>query len=65
MWFAPALVTLHFTGLRGSGTIAFAALLAGVLGYAALAWLHPDRQYWHDAVCRTRLVNWQPPPRQS
>ena len=65
MWFAPALLTLHFTGLRGSGVTVFAALLAGVLGYAALAWLLPDRQYWHDAVCRTRLVNWQPPPRQS
>lgn len=64
MWFAPALLTLHFTGLRGSGAIALTALLAGVLGYAALAWLHPDRQYWHDAVCRTRLVDWQPPARQ-
>lgn len=63
MWFAPALFTLHFTGLRGSGATAFVALAAGVLGYAALTWLHPDRQYWHDAVCRTRLVDWQPPPR--
>jgi len=54
---------LKFTGLHGSGATAFVALTAGVLGYAALTWLHPDRQYWHDAVCRTRLVNWQPPPR--
>lgn len=64
MWFAPALLTLHFTGLRGSAATAFVALTAGVLSYAALSWLHPDRQYWHDAVCRTRLVNWQPPPRR-
>ena len=63
LWFAPALVTLKFTGLHGSGATAFVALTAGVLGYAALTWLHPDRQYWHDAVCRTRLVNWQLPPR--
>ena len=65
MWFAPALLTLQFTGLGGSGASAFVALLAGVVGYAALAWLHPDRQYWHDAVCRTRLVNWLPPQQRD
>ena len=64
MWFMPALLTLNFTGLKG-GAPTFAALAAGVLGYAALAWLHPDRQYWHDALCRTRLVNWPPPPRRK
>ena len=37
-------------------TIGFAALLA----YAALARLHPDRQFWHDAACGTRLVDWRP-----
>jgi len=35
-------------------------LMIGVLTYAALARLHPDRQFWHDAVCGTRLVTWQP-----
>ncbi len=65
IWFAPALLTLHFTGLGGSGTTTFVALLAGILGYASLTWLHPDRQYWHDAVCRTRLVNWLPPHRRT
>ena len=65
VWFAPALVTLHFTGLGGSAATAFVALLAGVLLYAGLAWLHPDRQYWHDAVCHTRLVNWLPPQHRT
>ncbi len=63
MWFLPALITLYFTGLKGAAP-AFAALLAGVVGYAALVWLHPDRQYWHDAICKTRIVTWQPPPRK-
>ena len=36
------------------------ALTAGVVIYAALTRLHPDRQFWHDVVCGTRLVNWQP-----
>ncbi len=62
LWFVPALSALHFSGLRGSGA-SVAALLAGVLTYAALARLRPDRQYWHDAVCGTRLINWQPPKR--
>lgn len=62
LWFVPALSALHFSGLHGSGA-SMAALLAGVLAYASLAWLRPDRQYWHDAVCGTRLINWQPPKR--
>ena len=60
LWFLPALLTLHWTGQRAAGTI-FTALMAGVLGYAALTWLRPDRQYWHDVVCGTRLVR-SPPP---
>jgi uncharacterized RDD family membrane protein YckC len=60
MWFLPALLGLYLAGLKGSGPV-FAALTAGVFAYAALAWLRPDRQYWHDAVCRTRLV--MAPPR--
>lgn len=62
LWFLPALLALRFSGLTGGWT-AFGAVLAGVLAYAALARLHPDRQYWHDAVCGTRLVTWRPPPR--
>ena len=34
--------------------------LTGVLTYAALAWLRPDRQFWHDVVCGTRLVDHKP-----
>lgn len=63
LWFLPALITLHFTGLTG-GLPTFTALLVGVLGYAGLARMHPDRQYWHDAVCKTRLVRAQPPARK-
>ncbi len=59
LWFLPALLSLYLSGLKGGGP-AFAALTAGVVAYAALAWLRPDRQYWHDAICRTRLVMAQP-----
>lgn len=59
LWFLPALATLWWSGLKGSG-VTFAALVTGVLAYAALAWLHPQRQFWHDAVCGTRLIHWKP-----
>jgi hypothetical protein len=46
----------------------FGSLSVGVLAYALLSHLHPQRQFWHDAVCGTRLVTWRPvrparPPR--
>jgi uncharacterized RDD family membrane protein YckC len=59
LWFLPALAILWWSGLKGSGAT-FVALLTGVLAYAALAWLHPQRQFWHDAVCGTCLINWKP-----
>lgn len=62
LWFLPALLAVWQAGLRGSGAIG-GALVAGVLAYAGLAWLHPQRQFWHDAVCGTRLVTWRPPRR--
>ena len=64
LWFLPGLATLHFTGL-GGGWPSFTVVTAGALAYAALAWLRPDRQYWHDAVCGTRLVVWQAAQRQT
>ncbi len=59
LWFAPALAALYLSGLRGLGVM-FGLLLAGVAIYAALARLHPQRQFWHDAVCGTRLVTVPP-----
>jgi uncharacterized RDD family membrane protein YckC len=59
LWFLPALATVWASGLRSGGAIT-AILLAGVVAYAALARLRPDRQFWHDAVCGTRLVDVRP-----
>jgi uncharacterized RDD family membrane protein YckC len=59
LWFMPALAAMYLAGLHGSGAI-YGALALGVLAYANLVWLRPDRQFWHDAVCGTRLVSWQP-----
>jgi uncharacterized RDD family membrane protein YckC len=59
LWFVPALAAVYLAGLH-SGAAIYSALTVGVLAYAALAWLQPDRQFWHDAVCGTRLVSWEP-----
>lgn len=64
LWFLPALAIVRLWSLHGGWAIA-GTLLVGVLAYAALTRLHPDRQYWHDAVCGTRLITWYPPHRQA
>lgn len=56
LWFAPALVTVWLAGLHGGGAVA-GVLTAGVLGYAASALLHPSRQFLHDVLCDTALVD--------
>lgn len=59
LWFVPALLSVWLAGLEGGLAIG-AALVAGVLGFAALAFLRPDRQFFHDVLSGTRLVTWRP-----
>ena len=61
LWFMPALATAYFADLHRPAA-STSLVLAGVLTYAALTRLRPDRQFWHDAVCGTRLVDWRPAP---
>lgn len=64
LWFMPALATAWLADLHGAGAIT-ALLLAGVSSYAALTRLRSDRQFWHDAVCGTRLIDWRPAAPQA
>lgn len=59
LWFLPALATAWLADLR-SGLEVTALLVVGVWAYALLARLHPQRQFWHDALCGTRLVDSRP-----
>jgi len=59
LWFLPALATVRLAGLGGAWPITL-SLVIGILTYAALARLHPERQFPHDAVCGTRLVDCPP-----
>jgi uncharacterized RDD family membrane protein YckC len=67
LWFLPALACAHLSGIRS--TLAFAVIVAaGMLAYALLARLRADRQFLHDVLCGTQLVDArpaQPAPAQS
>ena len=59
VWFVPALVLAWLADLHSAPQI-FALMAAGVVAYALLALAHPQHQFWHDALCGTRLVSWRP-----
>jgi uncharacterized RDD family membrane protein YckC len=54
-WVAPAVLVAHLNGWTPWQTLA--AVGVGVVAYALLALLHPQRQFWHDVLCGTRLVD--------
>ena len=59
LWFMPALGVTW--AIRSQQVwLPFVCLALGVLGYAALSLFHPDRQFPHDALCKTRLVSVEP-----
>ena len=62
LWFVPSLLAVYLAGLHGGLAIG-GTLVAGMAAYAAVSRLHPDRQFLHDALCGTRLVDATPPPR--
>jgi uncharacterized RDD family membrane protein YckC len=54
-WFAPALIVRAAFGLHGKGQTA-AVIAAGIAAWAMTAFLDKDRQFLHDRLARTRLV---------
>lgn len=62
LWFLPALLFGWAMEWHGAGAI-FGSLFAGVLIYAALALLLPQRQFLHDALCATKLITQLPKKR--
>ncbi len=61
LWVAPATVLAMLNDW--SKWQALSAVGVGVVVYALLALLHPQRQFWHDAICGTRLITALPEPR--
>jgi uncharacterized RDD family membrane protein YckC len=58
LWFAPALIAARAAGLHSAAQI-FILMIVGVIAFALLAFLHPQRQFLHDVICGTRLVTWR------
>jgi uncharacterized RDD family membrane protein YckC len=54
-WFGPALGVAAIHDLKPWPTLAAVGL--GIVVYAVLALAAPGRQFWHDIVCGTRLVD--------
>ena len=59
VWFVPALAAAWLAELHRAFEI-FGLMIVGVIAYALLSLAHPQRQFWHDALCGTRLVTWRP-----
>lgn len=64
LWFVPALAVARWFGPNSAWAI-FALMSVGVVVYALLALTHPQRQFLHDLICGTRLVDTRPPPRPA
>jgi uncharacterized RDD family membrane protein YckC len=58
IWFLPPLAIIAPYALSGAETVVL--LFGWVAVWALLSRFHPQRQFWHDALAGTRLVNAQP-----
>ena len=65
VWFMPALGMAELTGMR-AGPGLWGWVLGGVAVIAVAARWSPDRQFLHDLICGTRMVDARPStlPRQ-
>lgn len=59
VWFLPALV-IAYSVRPISSTAIFGLMTLGWLVYGGLALLHPQRQFVHDVLCGTRLIDVRP-----
>ena len=59
LWFVPALAAARYVGPNSAWAI-FALMTVGVAAYALLALTNPQRQFLHDLICGTRLVDTRP-----
>jgi uncharacterized RDD family membrane protein YckC len=55
VWFGPATLLAATFALPPWPSLGAAA--AGIVVYALSALVAPERQFWHDRLCRTRLID--------
>jgi uncharacterized RDD family membrane protein YckC len=56
LWFLPSLLAIQLAGLHGGAAIG-TTVFVGAMTYAATSYLHPQRQFLHDALCGTRIID--------
>ena len=56
LWISPIFMYYYLIGISSRFEL-ITVLLGGMLFYATLSFLFLDRQYLHDKICRTRLVD--------
>jgi uncharacterized RDD family membrane protein YckC len=61
LWLVPPYALIYALGLPKTFGIYFGLPLAWVALYASSSFLHPRRQFWHDALCDTAIVMQAPP----
>ncbi|MEO6364232.1 MAG: RDD family protein [Caldimonas sp.] len=54
-WFAPAALVAQLAGLSPAKSLGATAI--GIVAYALLCLAEPSRQFWHDRLCGTRLID--------
>ncbi len=61
IWFLPGLGLAYLNkGHSGALMLLYPALW--IVGYALLSFIQPQRQFWHDILCGTRIVAADPQP---
>jgi len=56
LWFMPAWVGAWLAGWHQSKLL-YGAMFVWAAMYAALTWLLPQKQFLHDVICGTRLID--------
>ncbi|HET8694493.1 MAG TPA: RDD family protein [Aquabacterium sp.] len=56
VWFLPSLVLSWMTGWDHSKLL-YGVMLGWIAIYALLSLMHPQRQFWHDAISGTRVID--------
>jgi uncharacterized RDD family membrane protein YckC len=64
LWFMPPFALVKALALPPSFAWYFGLPLAWIVVYALSSYLHPRRQFWHDALCDTAVVFVPPAPQR-
>ncbi|HET7526716.1 MAG TPA: RDD family protein [Burkholderiaceae bacterium] len=56
LWFLPALASAHAAGIRSAAFMA-SVIVTGMAAYALLGRMRADRQWLHDVLCGTFLID--------